>query len=130
MKVALDADVAIYAVIASPWTASVRARLNGATLIGSVLLPVEVLPKPMRTGKRTEQEALQALLRRVRLVELSLPLAALATQLAAEYGLRAADSVHLATAVHEEADVFYTNNTKDFARVGVPGLAVEHPSRG
>jgi predicted nucleic acid-binding protein len=42
--------------------------------------------------------------------------AELAVVLGAAYGLRAADAVHLATAVNAGADRFVTNNAKDFRR--------------
>lgn len=129
MKVALDADVCIYSVVASPWTASVRARITGVDLVGSAVSPVEVLPKPMRVGSTAEERALRMLLRRIRLAGVTLDVAALATELAAEFGLRAIDAVHLATAVRQRADVFFTNNTRDFATVRLPDLAIEHPVR-
>ncbi len=129
MKVALDADVCIYSVVASPWTVSVRARLAGADLMGSAMLPVELLPKPRRLGNTEEEAALRMLLRRVQLVEVTLDIAALASELATAFSLRALDAVHLATAVRQRADVFYTNNTRDFAAVQITGLPIEHPVR-
>jgi predicted nucleic acid-binding protein len=43
-------------------------------------------------------------------------LAELATALGAAHGLRAADAVHLATAVAAGADRFITNNSSDFTK--------------
>ena len=130
MRIALDADVCIYGITQSQWTRAVRQRMAGATLIGSVLLPVELLPKPKRTGADAELFALLALLRRVELVEITVAVAALATEMAAEHGLRALDATHLATAAHAGADVFFTNNHRDFGRVRVDGLAIEFPAIG
>lgn len=98
-----------------------------AELLGSVLLPVEVLAKPLRAGMDAEAHALTALLSHVRLIDVSMPIAALATALAAQHGLAAIDAVHLATAVDSRAQVFLTNNSKDFGSVQVEGLAIEFP---
>ena len=43
-------------------------------------------------------------------------IAQIAVALAAAYRLRAADAVHLATAVNAGADRFVTNNRRDFPR--------------
>lgn len=127
MRLALDADVCIYAVTLTPWTSSVRALLTGAELVGSALLPVELLPKPKRLGARAEVAALTSLLAGLRLLDVSLPIAVLATELATEYTLTAVDAVHLATARSAGADAFVTNNTKDFANVQIGGLGILHP---
>ena len=128
MRMAVDADVCIYAVSPTPWTSDVRRMLAEADeLVGSVLLPVEVLAKPLRTGAVREGESLQALLRRIRLLDLTLPIAALATTLAAEQGLHAADAVHLATAVEALADVFLTNNRSDFGRISLDRPTIAFP---
>ena len=52
---------------------------------------------------------------------------ALATALAATYGLRAADAVHLATAVGAGADRFITSNNRDFAKTIVE-IDVTYPA--
>lgn len=128
MRLALDADVCIYAVNETPWTQAVRRAITEADeLVGSVLLPAEVLAKPMRAGSSTEYEAVMQLLRGVRLVEAGLPVVALATTVAAEHGLRAVDAVHLASALHARADAFLTNNTSDFAHVRLDGLRIRFP---
>ena len=54
------------------------------------------------------------MLARLDLRPVDLATAELATSLAAAYGLRAADAVHLAAAVGAGADRFITNNDKDF----------------
>ncbi len=105
-----------------------RARLTGAELYGSVLLPVEILAKPQRTGAQEEFASLVALLRTVSLVPLTMPLVSVATTLAVDFNLRTVDAVHLATAAQSKVDVFYTNNRRDFAGVSIPGLSVESPS--
>ena len=129
MKVAVDADVCIYAVTASPWTPSVRECLSAADeLVGSVLLPVETLPKPLRHRSDPEAQAMLTLLASIRLVEVSHPVAALATVLAVDHGLRAVDAVHLATALHLNADLFLTNNIKDYGSIHVAEIEIRFPA--
>jgi len=122
---AFDADVLIYAAVAGhPLGQRVRAlfpseppttcgRIAG---IGSVLLIPELLTKPMRDGADDDVEALLALLGRLDLQPVNEALAELATALGAAHGLRAADAVHLATAVAAGADRFITNNSSDFSK--------------
>ncbi|HRW36207.1 MAG: PIN domain-containing protein [Acidimicrobiales bacterium] len=122
---AFDADVLIYAAVADhPLGRRVRALFPtegpaaGAPTagIGSVLLVPELLSKPMREGTTVEQQALAALLGRLDLRPVDARLAELATALAAAHRLRAADAVHLATAVSVGADRFITNNARDFGK--------------
>lgn len=84
--------------------------------IGSVLLIPELLTKPLRAGSPDEMSALATLLGRLDLRPVDGSTAELAAALGASYGLRAADAVHLATAVAAGADRFLTNNRKDFPR--------------
>jgi predicted nucleic acid-binding protein len=116
---AFDADVLIYAgVEGHPLGRRVRALFEveaGTTAgIGSVLLLPEVLAKPMRDGATDEVGALVGLLSRLELRPVDPATAEVATSLAASHRLRAADAVHLATAVMAGADRFITNNRRDF----------------
>ncbi len=52
--------------------------------------------------------------------------AEMATELGAAYRLRAADAIHLATAVLAGADRFITNNRRDFPR-SIEEISVVHP---
>jgi predicted nucleic acid-binding protein len=122
---AFDADVLIYAAVEGhPLGRRVRAlfpaarvRETGATAgIGSVLLLPELLSKPLRDGNAGELDALGELLARLDLRVTDEATAELATALSADYRLRAADAVHLATAVSAGADRFITNNAADFPR--------------
>ena len=61
-------------------------------------------------------EELGALLGRLDLRSTDEATAELATALGAIYGFRAADAVHLATAVGAGADRFLTNNSLDFPK--------------
>jgi predicted nucleic acid-binding protein len=116
---AFDADVLIYAgVDGHPLGRRVRVLFEveaGTTSgIGSVLLLPEVLAKPMRDGATDEVGALVGLLSRLELRPVDPATAEVATSLAASHRLRAADAVHLATAVLAGADRFITNNRRDF----------------
>ncbi len=78
-----------------------------------LLLP-ELLSKPMRDHDQAQLHTLGWLLSRIELLPADKETGRLAASLAATYRLRAADAVHLATAVHAGADRFITNNRKDF----------------
>lgn len=132
---AFDADVLIYAAVPDhPLGRRVRAlfpteptETTGAVAgIGSVLLIPELLTKPLRIGADAELEALALLLSRLDLRPTDEATADLAAALGASYGLRAADAVHLATAVAAGADRFVTNNTADFGR-DIAELTVTYP---
>lgn len=118
---AFDADVVIYAAVPDhPLGRRVRALfpVDVATSagIGSVLLLPEVLAKPIRDDAADDVVELSALLGRLDLLPVDAAVGRLATALAAAYGLRAADAVHLATAVGAGATRFITNNVKDFPK--------------
>lgn len=122
---AFDADVLIYAAVAgNPLGRRVRALFpkdpvvtSGAVAgIGSVLLIPELLTKPLRENAANELEELGTLLSRLDLRPADEATAELAAALGASYGLRAADAVHLATAVAGGAARFITNNRSDFPK--------------
>lgn len=119
---AFDADVLIYAAaenhpIGLPVAALMSRSGNAPAGIGSVLLLPEVLSKPMRENSESrEVAALISLLSRLDLRAADESTSRLALALAISYGLRAADAIHLATAVAAGADRFLTNNRKDFPR--------------
>jgi predicted nucleic acid-binding protein len=122
---AFDADVLIYAAIPDhPLGRRVRASfrldlsrsVSRSVGVGSVLLVPELLSKPLRLTLHREVEALTVLLGRLDLIPVDVAVARAASALGATYGLRAADAVHLATAVAAGADRFITNNRADFLR--------------
>lgn len=132
---AFDADVLIYAAVPGhPLGRRVRRLLPddpvGTTEppagIGSVLLLPEVLSKPLRDESDDELGILAALLARLDLRPVDEATAELATALGAAYRLRAADAVHLATAVGASADRFVTNNRRDFT-ISIDEIAVTFP---
>lgn len=130
---AFDADVLIYA--AAP-DHQFRGRLqalferaesgNRLAGVGSVLLLPELLSKPMRHNSNDQIDELNGLLARLDLRPVDAQTARFATVLAATYGLRAADAVHLATAVNAGADRFITNNRKDFS-TSITEIDVTYP---
>jgi predicted nucleic acid-binding protein len=112
---AFDADVVIYSAGKDPIGLTARRVLATSDMrIGSVVLLPEVLSKPIRQGSGAEREYLTRLLSNFELKDVDLDVAEAATTLGAKYGLRAADAIHLATAVVWGAERFYTNNSKDF----------------
>lgn len=122
---AFDADVLIYAAVPDHALGRrIRAlfpldpvEATGAvTGIGSVLLIPELLTKPLRENATDELDELGSLLGRLDLRPTDEATAELATALGAAYGLRAADAVHLATAVGGGAERFLTNNQSDFPK--------------
>lgn len=130
---AFDADVLIFAASpAHPLGGPIRhlfdvAERSGAPAgSGSVLLVPEVLTKPSRDGDARELAALAALLARLDLLPVDDATAHLATALGAKYALRAADAVHLATAVGVGAERFITNNRRDFDR-SITEIDVTYP---
>ena len=119
---AFDADVLIYAAVRDhPLGTEVRKLVANPSLqgqrVGSVLLLPELLSKPLRQGDDAQVTLLRAYLQRLTLLPADRAVGVLAAQLGAAYGLRAADAVHLATAVHAGAEHFVTNNRKDFSKV-------------
>lgn len=115
MSDAFDSDVLIYLIEENVFAPSIRRAVNEADeLMGSVVLLPEVLSKPLRQGNLAESAQLTLLLARFDLKEVDLDIADASTTLAAKYGLKAADAIHLATAVVWGAARFHTNNRKDF----------------
>ena len=132
---AFDADVLIYAAVAGHELGRrVRALFPAGPVditgelagVGSVLLLPEVLAKPMRDRAGDELAELSMLLGRLSLRPVDVATAELATALAASYGLRAADAIHLATAVGAGADRFLTNNARDFPK-SIAEIDVTYP---
>lgn len=114
---AFDADVLIYAASRDPRGVNIRRTMRDSERsLGSLVLVPEVLGKPMRLGDIAEVESLTDLLGRLDLKPVDSEIADAAAALSAAYGLRAADAIHLATAVVHGAHRFHTGNRKDFGR--------------
>jgi predicted nucleic acid-binding protein len=132
---AFDADVLVYAAVPGhPLGRRVRALFPAEATVtsgaiagtGSVLLIPELLTKPIRDGAESEIEALVVLLGRLELRPIDEAVAQLAAVLGATYGFRAADAVHLATAVAAGAERFITNNSSDFSK-SITEVEVTYP---
>jgi predicted nucleic acid-binding protein len=132
---AFDADVLVYAAVPGHELGRrVRALFPAEPVgdagavagVGSVLLLPELLSKPLRDGRTDELESLGELFARLELRPVDEATAALATALGAGYGLRAADAIHLATAVGAGAERFLTNNRSDF-RKSIAEIDVLYP---
>lgn len=133
---AFDADVLVYAALPDHALGRrVRALFPSEPLetgdppvgVGSMLLLPELLPMPTRRGAEGELRALEELLSRLDLRPLDETIATASVALGASYGLKAADAVHLATAVMAGADRFVTNNRRDFPRT-IAEIDVTYPS--
>lgn len=134
---AFDADILIYAAVSGHELGRrVRAlfpvELPGTSGwvagIGSVLLIPELLTQPLREDSTAVLEELAALLGRLDLLPTNRATAELASALGARHGLRAPDSVHLATAVNAGADRFITDNRSDFDAEAITEIQIVHPS--
>jgi predicted nucleic acid-binding protein len=132
-----DADVLIYATVPAHGLGRlVRALFSDEpgggdgtpAGVGSTLLLPELLTKPTRDHADSELVALTALLARLDLRPLDEATAELAVALGAAYGLRAADAVHLATAVGIGADRFLTNNRRDFPQT-ITEIDITYPDQ-
>ena len=133
---AFDADVLIYAAAPGhPLGARILDLFSSPEVtagersagVGSVLLLPELLSKPIREGATDEVDALTALLGRLELMPVDHSTAVVATALGSRYRLRAADAIHLATAISAGADRFITNNASDFSPA-ISEIAVVGPS--
>jgi predicted nucleic acid-binding protein len=132
MTLTFDADVLIYAaeaghVLGEKVLAVLEHPNFDGFRIGSALLLPELLSKPIRLELTLERDALLNILSFLDLMPLDTPTAMLAAQLGAAYKLRAPDAIHLATAVQAGADVFVTNNTRDFKPELILELRVVFP---
>lgn len=132
---AFDADVLVHAAVPGHELGRRARRLfpsepvhhAGAVAgVGSVLLLPELLSKPLRDGRTDELASLGELLARLELRPVDEATAGPATPLGSAYGLRAADAVHLATAVGAGAERFLTNNRSDF-RKSITEIDVVYP---
>ncbi|MEO7121941.1 MAG: PIN domain-containing protein [Lacisediminihabitans sp.] len=124
---AFDADVLIYSAINDARGAAIRQTLfEAGERLGSNLLVLELLKKPMRTGASEELDRLTALLSTMQLKPVDDELVDAALGLSVKYRLKLADAIHLATAVVWGADRFHTNNSKDFGP-HITEIEIVHP---
>jgi predicted nucleic acid-binding protein len=118
MITAFDSDVLIYAADPThPRGKLVRPLLSDPKekCVGSVVLKIELLPKPLRADPNSaEVTILQRMLANIELIPCYSRITKIAVSLSTTYKLKAADAIHLATAIYASADRFITNNRKDF----------------
>ena len=127
MMDAFDADVLIYAARNDVRNqGALRALDRSENRIGSVILLPEVLSRPIRRGDEAERVFLARWLANFDLKDVDLDVAEAATTLGAKYALKAADAIHLATAVIWGAERFHTNNRKDFGP-HITEIEIVHP---
>ena len=132
---AFDADVLIYAALPGhelggrvrALFAAVAVETDDVAGVGSVLLIPQLLSKPLRDESEDELAYLVGLLGRLDLRPTDVATAQLAAALGAAHGLRAADAVHLATAVNAGATRFLTNNSSDFPK-SIAEIEVTYPA--
>jgi predicted nucleic acid-binding protein len=131
---AFDADCLVYAA-APGHSLGVRVAAlldvqppSGAGVnIGSTVLVPELLSKPIREERHSEIRQLAFILSRLDLRPVDRAIASLAAVLGARHRLRAAYSIHLATAVALGADRFITNNRRDFDRDQITEIDITYP---
>jgi len=130
---AFDADCLIYAAAGGhPLGVRVATLLDAqppraGVNVGSTVLIPELLSKPIREERTAEISQLTFVLTRLELHPVDRSVASLAAVLGARYRLRAADAIHLATAVALGADRFVTNNRRDFDRERVVEIDITYP---
>ncbi len=132
MIIAFDADVLIYAaqagnVVGEEVKGFIRDNIK-ERLTGSILLLPELLTKPVREGWEEQKKDLLVLLSYLNLVSPDERTAHLAVSLGASYKLKPMDAMHLATAVSINADIFLTNNRKDFVGKDISEIHIQHPT--
>ncbi len=84
-------------------------------VIASELLFVELLPRPLREGRRDLVERYSELVQRtprINLVPVNRSVVLQAARLRADFGLRSMDALHLATARVHDCDTFLTNDLR------------------
>ena len=115
----LDASVVIYSVekIEPYWNLLQpvwqSARLGAVTLMGSELLLLETLVKPIQNGDKLLETTFRELLTNsleVQLVPITLTVLEQAIQLRATIGLKTPDAIHAAIALQVECRLFLTND--------------------
>jgi predicted nucleic acid-binding protein len=124
MRVYLDANAIIYSIESvPPFRQMVLARIAAAQgpaagiVLTSRLSRLECRVKPLRDGNASLTATYDAYFIQpsVHLIEVSHAVIERATDLRVRYKFKAADAIHLATAIEEHADRFLTGD-KDLAR--------------
>ncbi len=88
-----------------------------------------MLTRPIRERQTAEIRRLAFYLSRLDLRPVDRTVATLAATLGARHRLRAADAIHLATAVGSGADRFITNNRRDYDRELIVDIDITYPDQ-
>lgn len=117
----LDTCCIIYLIeAAGPFHAAAVQRIMayntvpGTTLVASRLARLECRTKPVREADAALLARYEALFaaQRFRIAEISPAVVESATDLRARYGFKTPDAIHLATAILEKADTFFTGDAQ------------------
>ena len=95
---------------------------QGVSVVASELLFTELLPRPMKDGRRDLVERYLELFRstpRIHLVPVERRVILRSVHLRADFRLRSMDALHLATALVHDCETFVTNDQR-LARVDRP----------
>ncbi len=129
--VCFDADVVIYAAMPNhPLGPRVHALMDATDrfrVCGSTLLLPETLTKPTADEAVTQLAHLNEFIARLELWPVTDTVGRLAVWMGSTYRLRSMDATHLACAVDGGADVFLTNNRKDFDRKSIGEVDIVFP---
>ena len=101
---------------------------QGVSVVASELLFTELLPRPMKDGRRDLVERYLELFRstpRIHLVPVERRVILRSVHLRADFGLRSMDALHLATALVHDCETFVTNDQR-LARVDRPRVPTLH----
>jgi predicted nucleic acid-binding protein len=98
------------------------------TLCVSPLTRLEVLVKPLRDGNQALVDASNAVLAQQEWLPIGDEVFARALALRVQHGLKTADSLHLAAALHHGCTEFWTNDDRLLAAAGALAVNVLAPT--
>ena len=117
----LDAAPTIYRVEArEPWAGRIEAvisTVSDLTLVASELTRLECLVLPVRTADTLLQQRYERLFDRMTLLPMTRAVFERATDLRATHSLKTPDALHLACAIENGCDEFWTNDERLAAAV-------------
>ena len=131
-RICLDTAPVIYSVekIVPYWELMIplweSARKNDLQLVGSELLLLETLVKPLQQSNKRLETLFMKLLTTsdIQLEPISADILQLAAQLRATNKLKTPDAIHLATAIHLKSDFFITNDKRLATIKNIPVLVL------
>ena len=120
-RLGLDTPVFIYHIAAGPPFAVVAGQVldqlkrRSTTGVTSVLTVTELLVRPLQAGRRGLAARYETLVRatpNLAVVDIDARIARRAAGLRANYGVRTADAIHVASCLEHGATAFVTNDTR------------------